>query len=164
MIDPLLGPPSAALERLLSDEGMEFAPFSEVLSGIDWDIASSRPAGSVHSIADVLGHMRFWQRWLLGLIADGAPRPVSHAADSWPPVQESEWPALVESYLGGLGELRKIAGSEELLERRVQEDSENTVGYQIMSHFAHEAHHLGQIILLRRQLGAWPPPGGGDTW
>jgi hypothetical protein len=24
--------------------------------------------------------------------------------------------------------------------------------------------HLGQVVLLRRLLGAWPPPGGGDTW
>jgi len=24
--------------------------------------------------------------------------------------------------------------------------------------------HFGQIALLRRMLGAWPPPGGGDPW
>ena len=98
------------------------------------------------------------------MIADGTPRPVSHASDGWPTVHENEWPELVEGYLAGLDELRAVAASEELLQRRVQEGGENTVGYQIMSHFAHEAHHLGQIILLRRQLGAWPPPGGGDTW
>jgi uncharacterized damage-inducible protein DinB len=28
----------------------------------------------------------------------------------------------------------------------------------------HKSYHLGQIALLRRTLGAWPPPGGGDTW
>ncbi len=23
---------------------------------------------------------------------------------------------------------------------------------------------IGQIVLLRRLLGSWPPPSGGDTW
>jgi len=29
---------------------------------------------------------------------------------------------------------------------------------------AHNSYHAGQIALLRRMLGAWPPTGGGDTW
>jgi uncharacterized damage-inducible protein DinB len=29
---------------------------------------------------------------------------------------------------------------------------------------AHNSYHIGQIVLLRRMLGAWPPPTGGDTW
>jgi hypothetical protein len=28
----------------------------------------------------------------------------------------------------------------------------------------HNAHHLGQIILLRQLFGAWPPPSGRFTW
>jgi hypothetical protein len=37
--------------------------------------------------------------------------------------------------------------------------------YGVQSH-VHVLHALegGQIVLLRRQLGAWPPPRGGDTW
>lgn len=160
----LEGPPSAALLRLLSDEGMEFTPFSRTLRGIDWEVASARPAGDGHTIAEILAHMRYWQSRLLGMIGDGKPRPVPHAADGWPPVSESEWPELVDSYLAGLEELRRLAADEELLQRPVLEASDSTVGYQIVSHFAHEAHHLGQIILLRRQLGSWPPAGGGDSW
>jgi uncharacterized damage-inducible protein DinB len=29
---------------------------------------------------------------------------------------------------------------------------------------AHNSYHVGQIALMRRALGAWPPRGGGDTW
>jgi uncharacterized damage-inducible protein DinB len=29
---------------------------------------------------------------------------------------------------------------------------------------AHNSYHAGQIALLRRQAGAWPPERGGDTW
>ena len=28
----------------------------------------------------------------------------------------------------------------------------------------HISYHVAQIALLRRMMGAWPPPGGGDTW
>ena len=28
----------------------------------------------------------------------------------------------------------------------------------------HVSYHVGQIALLRRILGSWPPPGGGDSW
>ena len=28
----------------------------------------------------------------------------------------------------------------------------------------HNAHHLGQVIVLRQMMGQWPPPSGGWTW
>jgi uncharacterized damage-inducible protein DinB len=33
-----------------------------------------------------------------------------------------------------------------------------------MEIIAHNSYHTGQIALLRRQAGAWPPERGGDTW
>ena len=108
--------------------------------------------------------MRFWQRRLLGMVADGQARPVEHASDGWPAVEEREWPDLVDAYLAGLEQLRDLARDGSQLEKPVREGLQTTVGYQIVSHFAHEAHHLGQIILLRRLQGAWPPAGGGDSW
>ena len=29
---------------------------------------------------------------------------------------------------------------------------------------AHNSYHIGQIAMIRRALGAWPPRAGGDTW
>ena len=28
----------------------------------------------------------------------------------------------------------------------------------------HNSYHLGQIVVLRQLLGAWPPPHGGQSW
>jgi len=28
----------------------------------------------------------------------------------------------------------------------------------------HNSYHLGQIVSLRRLIGAWLPPSGGATW
>jgi uncharacterized damage-inducible protein DinB len=161
--DPILGPPPAALEHLLAEENMEFTPFSRALDDIPWPIASTKQ-DSGHSIAEILGHMRFWQRRILDLAAGEEPAAVPNAAVGWPPVSEAEWPGLVASYLDGLESLRKVAREGWRLDEQVRPGQRPTLGYLIVSHFAHEAHHLGQIILLRRQLGTWPPPGGGDSW
>ena len=29
---------------------------------------------------------------------------------------------------------------------------------------AHNSYHVGQIAMIRRILGPWPPRDGGDTW
>ena len=29
---------------------------------------------------------------------------------------------------------------------------------------AHTSYHVGQIAMVRRVLGVWPPRGGGDSW
>ncbi len=29
---------------------------------------------------------------------------------------------------------------------------------------SHNAHHLGQVIILRQIMGLWPPPSGSYTW
>lgn len=29
---------------------------------------------------------------------------------------------------------------------------------------SHNSYHLGQVVILRQRLCAWPPPSGGLTW
>ena len=41
---------------------------------------------------------------------------------------------------------------------------QSTVYAMLWGVAAHNSYHVGQIALLRRQLGAWPPRRGGDTW
>jgi hypothetical protein len=39
-----------------------------------------------------------------------------------------------------------------------------TIHDQLVSLTAHNAYHLGRIVLLRQLQGNWPPPDGGFTW
>ena len=39
-----------------------------------------------------------------------------------------------------------------------------SVNDQLISLAAHNAYHLGRIVLLRQLLQAWPPASGGFTW
>jgi uncharacterized damage-inducible protein DinB len=105
----------------------------------------------------------FWQRQVLGAIHDQPPvKDVSSAAIGWPKVKRNDWPRIKNEFLTGLEQGREMAREPELLNRVMR--SNQTVGYRLLSHAGHDAYHLGQIVLLRRMIGAWPPPGGGDTW
>lgn len=87
-----------------------------------------------------------------------------HAEDGWPATSAEEWPDLVRRYLAGLERFRAIAQDGAELRRPLVKGRERSVGAALASYYLHDAHHLGQVILLRRMVGAWPPPGGGDTW
>lgn len=164
MADTIATPSRAVLEMLLSESYGAFTPFVRALDGLSPEDSVRVPAGSPHSVADIVGHMVFWQQRFLSMVDGNEPVPVPHAAVGWRTVAAHEWQGLVATYLAGMDRFRSLAADEENLGRPVVKGRPTTLGAGILDSFVHDAHHLGQVILLRRMLGAWPPPGGGDTW
>jgi uncharacterized damage-inducible protein DinB len=164
MSEPLPAPTPEFMQFLLSDGTGGFTPFGRALDGLSGEDAVRRPEGSPHSVADVLAHMVFWQERFLRIVDGEEPSPVPHAEDGWPATSAEEWPDLVRRYLAGLERFRAIAQDGAELRRPLVKGRERSVGGALASYYLHDAHHLGQVILLRRMVGAWPPPGGGDTW
>lgn len=156
----LSGPPPGALERLL-DEGSAFVPPSRAFSDLSVEVACRRIDGAPHTIAEIVAHMQFWQAYTLGLaLGEQSSVPV-HAAEGWPSVDEGDWDTLCRKFLEGLTETKRLAREADL---SLLVRGSETLGYELTLHVVHNAVHIGQIISLRRMLGAWPPPGGGDTW
>jgi len=62
-------------------------------------------------------------------------------------------------FLASLERSKEMARDAEPLERPILGGS-FTVGLRMVWFTGHNAHHLGQVVLMRRILGAWPPPGG----
>lgn len=156
----LLGPGPEALERLL-DEGSAFVPPSCALGGLSADSACRRVQGAPHTVAEIVAHLRFWQEYTLALARGEQPSPPAHADAGWPAAGADDWDAQRRAFLEGLAETKRLAREEDL-SRPVR--GRDTLGYELTLHVMHNAVHIGQVILLRQMLGAWPPPGGGDTW
>lgn len=156
----LFGPPPEALERLL-DEGSAFVPPSRALNGLSAEVAGRRLEGVPHTIAELVAHLRFWQLYTLSLARGEQGVVPQHAEGGWPKTDGTDWDALRQSFLDGLNELKRVAREEDLA-RVVR--GRDTLGYELSLHAIHNAVHLGQVILLRQMLGAWPPSGGSDTW
>jgi uncharacterized damage-inducible protein DinB len=162
-------PKGALIKNLLKGPG--FTSAERALSGITQEQATTKPGNSPHSIADILAHLNFWQSWALSAI-DGKPKPMpAHAAEGWVGMTGS-WDDLTQEFLAGLDKAKTLTEDETLLQKPF--DPETKIGWGFEKHSVgevivdviavHHAHHLGQIILLRRMLNVWPPEGGGSTW
>jgi uncharacterized damage-inducible protein DinB len=118
-----------------------------------------------------VAHLDFWQSWFLAR-CDGQDSPmVSAAADGWPaPNDAAGWPALRDRFEAGLRRAAAIGDDGERLAKPLSPSIEfpplaNYTVRDALAHVAqHNAHHLGQVVVIRQLLGAWPPPAGSWTW
>jgi uncharacterized damage-inducible protein DinB len=158
------------LERTLIANAVG-APPAHVLEAIDEKTAQRRYAGAPHSIYEEVWHLAFWQQLSLDWIA-GKPTPYpEHASDGFPTSFEEAWAVLRDRFLSGAKLAAQIAGDASQIDAPVlclsrDPDAPRTmpVREQLEGIAAHNAYHLGRIVLLRQLFGRWPPPSGGDTW
>ena len=156
--------------RSLLTETVPFLSPRPALDGVTPELADRRVPGAPHTIAEIVAHMTFWLDWFVGR-CEGSGTPMPHAAAiGWPPVEAGTWDALRQRFLDALDRLAVLGAAADADVRRVEPPMEfpPIAGYtvrELIVHVAmHDAHHLGQIVLLRQMLGAWPPPAGAYTW
>ncbi|MEM6428257.1 MAG: DinB family protein [Deinococcota bacterium] len=159
---------SQLLKRFIA--GMGFMPTARALSGLSADIVQQMPEHAPHSIADIVAHLDFWQTWVLANIQGDLQTLPARAALGWP--KPRAWDDLLEHVLAGLEHAQALCDDTERLQ--IAFDPDNKIGASFSTFSVadalldiiavHNAHHLGQIILLRRMLDVWPPEGGGMTW
>jgi len=147
------------LARLVS-LSQDFVSPRGTVEALDADLALAQPAGWPHSIAQVLAHVVFWQERAIKAAVTGQATGTRHAAEGWPPVTREEWPHLTRRFLTACADIEGLAGTADL--EHVTAGG-HSIGHLLASNAQHTAHHMGQIVLMRRLLGAWPP-GGGMDW
>jgi len=161
------------LEEVLVGESYAAAP-AKILEALNDDVAHRVPEGAPHSIYEEVWHMAFWQRMTLDWVAGvETPYPAS-PRDGFPTVLDAEretWSQLRERFLRGAAEAANAARNTAELEKPVRCPSRPGQAVRVMrvrdqleSLGAHNAYHLGRIVLLRQLMGAWPPPSGGFGW
>lgn len=140
------------------------------LAGLSQRHAEARPSSGPHSIVEIVAHMTFWQGWFLDR-CDGRSTPmISSAALGWPAVAAGEWETVRTQFEDGFARGLALAKDRTRLDSLLSPpiESANFTDYTVrdtLTHIAiHNAHHLGQVITLRQQLGSWPPPAGSWTW
>lgn len=141
-------PPARALEDLAADE------------------AERRLPGATHSVAEIVAHLTFWQEWFSDRCA-GVARPlVASAAEGWPAVTPGSWPSIRTRFLSGLERIAVMEDPERAVAPAIEFPplAHYSVGDALVHIAQHNAHHLGQVILLRQMMGRWPPPSGSYTW
>lgn len=164
----------AVLRELVYGRGAHADPVA-CIEDVPAELATQRVPGYPHSIWQIVGHMNYWMDHDLANIAGEKPLYPEHAIESWPqhpePAAESQWKAVQQRFIELLARLDALADSDSSTLERVVEDvgvanspRQATVRTRLWQIVAHNSYHVGQIALLRRQAGDWPPPRGGDTW
>ncbi|HEY7817656.1 MAG TPA: hypothetical protein VIG29_05525 [Vicinamibacteria bacterium] len=100
---------------------------------------------------------------------DGEDPPIpEHASESWPeesaPASPKDWERTLARLHGVLEDLERRAGDSHLFRKQISMGAEKSRLEMLHTIAGHNSYHLGQVVLLRQLLGAWPPPSGGLTW
>jgi hypothetical protein len=152
----------AAVRRevlFLLGDGRAHVSFDKTVAGFPAALRGKKPARAPHTPWQVLEHMRIAQWDILEYIRD--PRHVSPAWPDgyWPdarPPSQGAWAKSVKAFRTDRQALRDLASepSTDLLARVPYDPEGPTILQELMLVVDHTAYHLGQLLLLRRLLGA----------
>jgi uncharacterized damage-inducible protein DinB len=161
-----------ALTELLRGKGAHADPMACV-EDISAEVAARQVAGFPHSIGQLVFHMNYWMEYELRRIRGQRPKYPEHNSESFPSaaLSDAEWTRLrtrMAELLGEFAELAKSPAHELQCDVEGVHEADKkvagTVEDVLWQMVAHNSYHVGQIAMIRRTLGAWPPRGGGDTW
>ena len=162
-----------ALTELLRGKGAHADPLACV-KDISAEVASRAASGFPHSISQLVFHMNYWMDYELRRGRGEGPVYPEHNAESFPAagsVDAREWDRLRARFAELLAEFATLGKSSRAeLDRQIETVHEGdtkvagTLESVLWQMVAHNSYHVGQIALIRRALGAWPPRGGGDSW
>jgi uncharacterized damage-inducible protein DinB len=158
-----------SLRELLVETSI-YMPPERVLEGLSTEMAERHASASVHSIAEIVAHVIFWQEWFIRRLQGEIAPMVQSAALGWPEVSPGSWPTLRDRFIRGLDQAAAIGQEGPHLDAPLQPAIEYpplahlTVRDALVHIATHNAHHMGQVITLRQVLDVWPPPAGSWTW
>jgi uncharacterized damage-inducible protein DinB len=165
---------SRALIELLHGKGAHADPVA-CIEDLSAELAARYLEGFPHSIGQLVFHMNYWMDYELRRIRGDRPAYPKHSSESFPPAPSpadaQDWNRVRKNFANLLASFTALANSSsEEKEREIQtmHDGDKkvagTLEAVLWQMVAHNSYHLGQIAMIRRALGAWPPRGGGDTW
>jgi hypothetical protein len=135
--------------------------FESAIAGLPARLRGARGAGGPHTPWRLLEHMRIAQWDILEFSRN--PRHVSPAFPEgyWPkgdaPPDEGAWDRSVEAFRADLQAMQDLVADPATdLFAPIPHGDGQTILREALLVADHNAYHLGQLVMLRRALGAWP--------
>ncbi len=149
----------AQLIRLL-DWGDAHVSLDRAVSNLAPADRGRAPADSPHTAWQLLEHLRLTQRDILDFCRDPHYEMPDWPVDYWPPVMapedDSAWTASIDALVADRKELAKLIHDERVdLFATIPNGTGQTYLREILLVADHSSYHVGQLVSLRRQLGAW---------
>ena len=137
------------------------ASFENVVAGWPSELRGKKPDGLPYTGWEVLEHMRIAQWDILEFSRN--PRHVSpdYPDGYWPdteaPADQAAWDRSVANFVEDLGQMKALVEDDaQDLFTPFPHGSGQTLLREALLVADHNAYHLGQLVTIRRLLGAWP--------
>ena len=135
--------------------------FDAAVAGLPAELRGARPPGLPHTPWRLLEHLRIAQWDILEFSRN--PKHVSpdFPAGYWPegdaPPDDAAWDRSVAAFRADLKAMQDlVADSKTDLFARIPHGEGQTILREALLVADHNAYHLGQLVVVRRALGAWP--------
>ncbi len=153
----------ALREQLIAllDGGHAHATFDDAVRDFPVDQAGIRPPGMPHSAWELLEHMRLAQEDILRFSQSADWQSPEFPQGYWPqsaaPESAGQWRQSVEAFQRDLEEFQgMLRDPAHDLDRGFPWGDGQTLLREVLLIADHNSYHLGQLVLVRRQVGAWP--------
>jgi uncharacterized damage-inducible protein DinB len=140
--------------------GQAHVAFEDVVKNFPAKLRGEKPKGAPHTAWQLLEHMRIAQWDILEFSRDA-----KHVSPSWPegywpksqkPPSDAAWKKSVASVRKDLAAMQKLVSNPKTdLHAKIPHGTGQTVLREALLVADHNAYHIGQLLLLRRLLGAW---------
>jgi hypothetical protein len=145
------------LTALFSSEAAH-VNFDAAVTNFPAEFQDKQPANAAHTPWQVLEHMRITQRDVVDRIGNASHRALNFPDEYWPPAasprKSESWDASVTAFRADQKVLLDVISEADLF-NRARPGSNGLLLGDLLMIADHNAYHLGELILLRRLLGAW---------
>lgn len=144
----------------LLDGGHAHLDFEKAIGGLPERLRGARPDGLPHSPWRLLEHMRIAQWDILRFSVDPGHVSPEFPAGYWPdgdaPPDAAAWDRSVQSFRADLRAMKDLVAdpATDLL-APIPHGQGQTILREAMLVADHNSYHLGQMVVVRRLLGAW---------
>jgi len=136
------------------------ARFDSAVADLPADLRGKRPDHYPHSVWELTDHVRRTQHDLLEFCTNPNYQEPKWPDDYWPgsaaPPSQTAWQECIDEYHRDRKALADFAANDSRdLTEKIPHGSGQTYLRTIIVATDHAAYHVGQIIAVRRLLGAW---------
>ncbi|HEX6434511.1 MAG TPA: DinB family protein [Gemmatimonadales bacterium] len=138
------------------------ANFSSAVAGLPEALRGKQPAGLPYSPWQLLEHLRITQHDILDFCVNPKYKELSWPKDYWPasaePPARNAWDESIQAFERDRTALQRLSRNPGVnLESTIPHGQGQTCLRELLLAADHAAYHIGELIVIRRLLGAWPP-------
>jgi hypothetical protein len=140
--------------------GQAHLDFDKAIRGLSTELRGKRPRGLPYSPWQLLEHMRIAQWDILDFCRNREYQEMNWPDDYWPateaPPSDAAWDKSVRQFRADLKSMEDLVADEstDLFAKIPWGDGQNVLREALLV-ADHNSYHLGELLVVRRLLGAW---------